>query len=55
MPTACSLQRRELRSDPGYGAVDDGPPEHAGPVEIHVTLWIRQDLEDGGRRRFDPA
>ena len=30
-------------------------PEHVGPVEIHVALRIRQDLEDEGCRCFDPA
>jgi hypothetical protein len=33
----------------------DGSPEHVGSVEIHVTLRIRQDLEDEGRRCFDSA
>jgi hypothetical protein len=37
------------------GTVDDGFPEHAGPVEINVTLRTRQNIEDGGRRRFDSA
>src|SRR6202521_6363691 len=37
----------------GDGTVEDGSPDHVGSVEIHVTLWIRQDLEDDGRRCFD--
>ena len=39
----------------GDGTVEDGSPEHAGPIEIHVTLRIRQNLEDEGRRCFDSA
>jgi hypothetical protein len=39
----------------GDGTVEDRPPEHVGPVEIHMTLRIGQDLEDGGRRCFDSA
>jgi hypothetical protein len=39
----------------GDGTVEDGSPEHARSVEIHVTLRIRQDSEDEGRRCFDSA
>ena len=42
-------------ADLGDGTVEDGSPEHVGPVEIHVALQIRQDLEDEGWRCFDPA
>jgi len=39
----------------GDGMVEYGSPEHVGAVEVHVTLRIRQDLEDEGRRCFDSA
>ena len=42
-------------ADVGDGTVEDAAPEHVGPVEIHVALRIRQDLEDVGRRCLDPA
>ena len=42
-------------ADGGDGRVEDGPPEHIGPVELHVALRIRQDLEDEDSRCFDPT
>jgi hypothetical protein len=39
----------------GDGTARDGSPEHVGSVEIHVALWIRQDLENEVRRCFDSA
>jgi len=37
------------------GRLTTAPPEHVGPVEIHVALRIRQDPENAGCRCFDPA
>ena len=39
----------------GDGTVEDDSPEHVGSVEFHVTLRIRQDSENEGCRRPDPA
>ena len=45
----------EVIADAGDEMVKYGSPEHVGPVELRVALWIRQDLEDEGGRCFDPA